>query len=37
VDELLCEFNDNDYHTVRYADYIAILINGKFPQTVTES
>jgi hypothetical protein len=36
VDELLCELNDNDYYTVRYEDDIAILINRKFPQTVSE-
>jgi hypothetical protein len=36
VDELLWELNDSDYYKVRYADDIAILINGKFPQTVSE-
>jgi hypothetical protein len=36
VDELLHELNDNDYYTGRYADDIAILINRKFPQTVSE-
>jgi hypothetical protein len=28
--------NNNGYYTVEYADDIAILINGKFPQTVSE-
>jgi hypothetical protein len=36
VDNLLWELNDSGYYTVRYADDIAILINGKFPQTVSE-
>jgi hypothetical protein len=36
VDELIWELNDGDYYTVGYADDIAILINGKFPQTVSE-
>jgi hypothetical protein len=36
VDELLWELNDNDYYTIGYADDIAILINGKFLQTVSE-
>jgi hypothetical protein len=36
VDELLWELNDDDYYTVGYADDIAILINGKFLQTVSE-
>jgi retron-type reverse transcriptase len=36
VDELLRELNDSGYYTVGYADDIAILINGKFPQTVSE-
>jgi hypothetical protein len=37
VGELLWEFNDNDYYTVGYVDDSAILINGKFPWTVSES
>jgi hypothetical protein len=36
VDELLWDLNDNGYYTVGYSDHIAILINGKFPQTVSE-
>jgi hypothetical protein len=36
VDKLLWELNDNEYHTIRYEDDIAILINGKFIQTVSE-
>jgi hypothetical protein len=36
AEELLCELNDNDYYTVRYADDTAILINGKFPQAMSE-
>jgi hypothetical protein len=38
VDELLWELNDSDYYTctVGYADDIAVLINGKFLQTVSE-
>jgi hypothetical protein len=36
VDELIWELNDGGYYTVGYADDIAILINGKFPQTVSE-
>jgi hypothetical protein len=36
VDELLWELNHRGYYTVGYADDIAILINGKFPQTVSE-
>jgi hypothetical protein len=35
VDDLW-ELNDSGYYTVGYADDIAILINGKFPQTVSE-
>jgi hypothetical protein len=30
------ELNENDYYTLRYADDIAILINGKFSLTVSE-
>jgi hypothetical protein len=33
VDDLLWELNDGGYYTVGYADDIAILIIGKFPQT----
>jgi hypothetical protein len=36
VDELLWELNDDDYYTVGYVDDIAIIINGNFPQTVSE-
>jgi hypothetical protein len=36
VDDLLWELNSNGYHTVGYADDIAILINGKFSHTVSE-
>jgi hypothetical protein len=36
VDDLLCGLNKNDYCIVGYVDDIAILINGKFPQTVSE-
>jgi hypothetical protein len=36
VDELVWELSEGDYYTVGYADDIAILINGKFPQTVPE-
>jgi hypothetical protein len=36
VDDLLWELNHRGYYTVGYADDIAILINGKFPQTVSE-
>jgi hypothetical protein len=36
VEELLWDRNDNHYYTVGYADNMAILTNGKFPQTVTE-
>jgi hypothetical protein len=35
-DDLLWELNDKGYYTVGYADYIAILIHGKFPSTVSE-
>jgi hypothetical protein len=34
VDDLLWGLNSN--YTVGYADNIAILINGKFPQTVSD-
>jgi hypothetical protein len=38
VDEHLrvWELNDNYHYTVGYADDIAILINRKFPQTVSD-
>jgi hypothetical protein len=36
VDDLLRGLNNNGYYTVGYAGDIAILINGKFPQTVSE-
>jgi hypothetical protein len=36
VDGLLWELNDNGYYTAGYADDIAYLLNGKFPQTVSE-
>jgi hypothetical protein len=36
VDDLLWGLDSNGYYTVGYADDIAILINGKFPQTVSE-
>jgi hypothetical protein len=36
VDDLLWRLNNSGYYTVGYADDIAILINGKFPQTVSE-
>jgi hypothetical protein len=36
VDDLLRGLNKNGYYTVGYADDIAILINGKSHQTVSE-
>jgi hypothetical protein len=36
VDDLLWGLNSNDYYTVGYADDIAISVNGKFSQTVSE-
>jgi hypothetical protein len=36
VDDLLWELNYRGYYTVGYPDDIAILINGIFPQTVSE-
>jgi hypothetical protein len=36
VDDFLWELNLNGYYTVGYTDAIAILINGKFLQTVSE-
>jgi hypothetical protein len=36
VDDLLCGLYNYGYYTVGYADDIAILINGKFLQTVSE-
>jgi hypothetical protein len=35
VDKLI-GLNGNGYHTLGYADDIAILIHGKFPNTVSE-
>jgi hypothetical protein len=32
VDALLWELNENYYYTIRYADDMAILIDGKFPE-----
>jgi hypothetical protein len=36
VDELLGKLNKGGYYAIGYADDMAILINGKFPQTVPE-
>jgi hypothetical protein len=36
VDDFIWGLNSNGYYTVGYADDIAILINGKFPHTVSE-
>jgi hypothetical protein len=36
MDNLLWELKSNGYYTVGYVDNIAILINGKFLQTVTD-
>jgi hypothetical protein len=36
VDDLIWGLNSNGYYTVEYADDIAILINGKFPHTVSK-
>jgi hypothetical protein len=36
VDGLLGELKEGGYYATGYADDIAILINGKFPQTVSE-
>jgi hypothetical protein len=36
VDDRLWGLNDRGYYTVGYADDIAILTNGNFPQTVSE-
>jgi hypothetical protein len=36
VNDLLRELNDKGYYTIGYADDIAILIQGKFPSTVSE-
>jgi hypothetical protein len=33
---LLGEVNERSYYAIGNADAIAILINGKFPQTVSE-
>jgi hypothetical protein len=34
--ELLWELNENDYYIAGYTEDAAILINGKFPWTVSE-
>jgi hypothetical protein len=34
--KLLWELNENDYYIAGYAEDTAILINGKFPWTVSE-
>jgi hypothetical protein len=36
MDDLLWGLNNNGYYKVGYADDIAILINGKFPHTLSE-
>jgi hypothetical protein len=36
VDDLIWGLNNDGYYTVRYTDDIAILINKKFPHTVSE-
>jgi hypothetical protein len=36
VDDLLWELNKKGYYTIGHADYIAILINGKIPQIMSE-
>jgi hypothetical protein len=36
VDDLLWELNSNGYYTVRHADDVAIIVNGKFLQAVSE-
>jgi Reverse transcriptase (RNA-dependent DNA polymerase). len=36
MDELLRDLNEAGYHSVGFADDIAIIIRGKFPSTVTE-
>jgi hypothetical protein len=36
VDGLLGELNKGGYCAIGYSDNNAILINGKFPQTVSE-
>jgi hypothetical protein len=36
MEKLLWELHDNDHYTVGYTDDTAILINRKFPQTVSE-
>jgi hypothetical protein len=36
VDELLWDLNKAGHYTIRFADYIAIVIRGKFPTTVSE-
>lgn len=34
---VLLALHDNEYHTIRYVDDIANLINGKFSQTMPEA
>jgi hypothetical protein len=36
VDELIEGLNENGYNAMGYADDITILVNGKFPNTVSE-
>jgi hypothetical protein len=36
VDDLFWGLSNNGYYTVGYSDDIATLINGKFPQTMSE-
>jgi hypothetical protein len=36
VDDFIWGLNNDGYYTVGYADDKAILINGKFPHTVSE-
>jgi hypothetical protein len=36
VDELSWGLCDGYYYTVGYANDVAVLMNGKFPQTVSE-
>jgi hypothetical protein len=36
VDDIIWELNSNGYYTVGYADDTAILINEKFPYTVSK-
>jgi Reverse transcriptase (RNA-dependent DNA polymerase). len=36
VDKLLWDLNEAGYYSIGFADYIAIIIRGKFPSTVSE-